>query len=455
MKERKSSKTILRDFGVNSAIGYGVLTRMWSVFAGPVTLLLIVTRFSKVEQGYYYTFSSLLALQIFFELGLLTVMAQFAAHEFAFLSWGEKGIINGSENHRSRFIDLLSKGFKWYAVAAILLIIILIPAGLYFFSSSTSGFVGFTWRMPWAFAVIGVGCNLMLIPFYAVITGSGDVASINRREMMGGIVGSVIAWLVIAFCGGLYAIPAVTSGSIVIGIIYLFKIKPCLVKAVFKQAFYSEKSSYTISWWSEVWPMQWKIALSWVSGYFIFQLFTPVLFKYYGPIRAGQMGITLTTVNSILGIAIMWLNTKNPEFGKLIALKKWIALDVLFNRVLNQILIVFSLLSVVLIIILTILQLFSIIPNRFLPISEIIVFLVATAGTLVVSCWATYMRAHKIESMMPLSLISAILMTISTLYFGIKFSSIGMVVGYFLITFLWGIPSTYLCLIKFKKKYQV
>jgi hypothetical protein len=32
-----------------------------------------------------------------------------------------------------------------------------------------------------------------LIPFYAVITGSGDVASINRREMMGGMAGYKIA----------------------------------------------------------------------------------------------------------------------------------------------------------------------------------------------------------------------------------------------------------------------
>lgn len=179
--------TILKSFGVNRAIGFGVLTRMWSALAGPLTILLIATRFSKVEQGYYYTFSSLLALQIFFELGLLTVLAQFAAHEFAFLSWGEKGEIKGSEAHRDRFVDLLGKGFKWYTVSAVLLIIALIPAGLYFFTQSPANVVEFTWRLPWALAVIGVGCNLLLIPFYAVITGSGDVASINRREMMGGM----------------------------------------------------------------------------------------------------------------------------------------------------------------------------------------------------------------------------------------------------------------------------
>ena len=188
---------ILRSFGVNRAIGFGVLTRMWGALAGPLTIFLIATRLTKVEQGYYYTFSSLLALQVFFELGLLTVLAQFVAHEFAFLSWGEKGEITGSKAHRDRFVDLLGKGFKWYTVSAVLLIIALIPAGLYFFTRSTANVVYFTWRLPWALAVIGVGCNVLLIPFYAVITGSGDVASINRREMMGGMAGSIIGWLVI------------------------------------------------------------------------------------------------------------------------------------------------------------------------------------------------------------------------------------------------------------------
>ncbi|MBV5329625.1 MAG: hypothetical protein JZU65_18690, partial [Chlorobium sp.] len=226
---------------------------MWSVLAGPLTILLIATRFSKIEQGYYYTFSSVLALQVFFELGLLTVLAQFAAHEFAFLSWGEKGEISGSEVHLDRFVDLLGKGFKWYTVSAVLLILVLIPAGFWFFTQSSVTSVDFSWRLPWALAVIGVGCNLLLIPFYAVITGSGDVASINRREMMGGMAGSIIGWLVIACGGGLYAIPAVTTGTIIVGVVYLFTSKPRLVKTAFSCAFGPPRSSHTISWWGEVW----------------------------------------------------------------------------------------------------------------------------------------------------------------------------------------------------------
>lgn len=446
---------ILRSFGVNRAIGFGVLTRMWSALAGPLTIILIATRFSKVEQGYYYTFSSLLALQVFFELGLLTVLAQFAAHEFAFLSWGEKGEITGSKAHRDRFVDLLGKGFKWYTVSAVLLIIALIPAGLYFFAQSPANVVDFTWRLPWALAVIGVGCNLLLIPFYAVITGSGDVASINRREMLGGMAGSVIGWLVIACGGGLYAIPAVTTGTIVVGVLYLFRSKPLLVATAFSHAFESQKPSHTISWWGEVWPMQWKIAISWVSGYFIFQLFTPVLFKFHGPVVAGQMGMTLSAVNAVQGVCLMWLQTRGPEFGKLIAQKRWQELDKSFNQILKQAMIVSVVLAIVAVIVITGLQLYTTIGTRFLPVLQVIIFLIAVCSNVIINGWAIYMRAHKQEPMLLLSIICAVLIGASTLFLGMKYSSMGMAVGYCLITVLYGIPSTYACLRRFKRHCQI
>lgn len=442
---------LLRSFGVNKAIGFGVLTRMWSALAGPLTILLIATRFSKVEQGYYYTFSSLLALQVFFELGLLTVLAQFAAHEFAFLEWGKKGEITGSDEHRERFVDLLGKGVKWYLVSAVLLIVALIPSGFYFFTQSPASVIEFTWRLPWALAVIGVGCNLLLIPFYAVITGSGDVASINRREMMGGMAGSLIGWLVIACGGGLYAIPAVTTGTIIVGVVYLFRSKPRLVQAAFSHAFGSLRSSYTISWWGEVWPMQWKIALSWVSGYFIFQLFTPVLFKFHGPVVAGQMGMTLSAVNAVQGVCIMWFQTRGPEFGKLIALKNWQRLDTSFNQILKQAMVVSAVLSVVAVMLIAGLQSYTTIGNRFLPVQSVMIFLVAVCCNVIINGWAIYMRAHRQEPMLLLSIIGAFLIGTSTFLLGMKYSSIGMAIGYCLITLLYGIPSTYACFKRFKE----
>lgn len=445
---------LLRMFGVNRAIGYGVLTRMWSALAGPLTILLIATRFSKVEQGFYYTFSSILALQVFFELGLLTVLAQFAAHEFAFLLWGEKGEVTGSDYHRDRFWDLLGKGVKWYTISAVLLIVALIPAGMWFFSQRSAEASAFSWKLPWALAVVGVGCNLLLIPFYAVITGSGDVASINRREMLGGMTGSVLGWLFIACGGGLYAIPAVTSGTILVGVLYLYKSKPRLVQTAYSHAFGSFVPKNRIAWWGEVWPMQWKIALSWVSGYFIFQLFTPVLFKFHGPVVAGQMGMTLTLANGLLGISLTWLHSRLPEFGKLIAVSKWEELDKHFKCAMIQCLSVSSIIFTIMIILVYFLQRYTTIGIRFLTIWQVFVLLLVASFNIIVNGLASYMRAHKQEPMLTISIVNAIFISISTLIFGTLYSSAGIVISNFIITLSYAVPATFLLWKKFKINYH-
>src|SRR6185369_3301792 len=81
---------------------------------------------------------------------------------------------------------------------------------------------------------------------------------------------------------------------------------------------YSVKE-HAIGWRREIWPFQWRIALSWLCGYFIFQIFTPVLFAFQGPVTAGQMGMSLTISSGIGSIAVAWMSTKAPVYGGLIA----------------------------------------------------------------------------------------------------------------------------------------
>ncbi|MFK2504393.1 hypothetical protein ACIXPB_19920, partial [Bacteroides fragilis] len=85
---------------------------------------------------------------------------------------------------------------------------------------------------------------------------------------------------------------------------------------------------------TEIFPYQWKIALSWISGYFIFQLFNPVLFATEGAVIAGQMGMTLAALNGIQSLSLSWMTTKIPLYSGLIAQKQYRQLDIIFNRTL-------------------------------------------------------------------------------------------------------------------------
>ena len=55
---------IAHAFDVDRAVLFGLLARIWSAGAGPLTALIIAATFSPAVQGYYYTFLNLLAFQI-------------------------------------------------------------------------------------------------------------------------------------------------------------------------------------------------------------------------------------------------------------------------------------------------------------------------------------------------------------------------------------------------------
>ena len=54
---------------------------------------------------------------------------------------------------------------------------------------------------------------------------------------------------------------------------------------------------------------------------FYFFVFVPVLFKYHGPLLAGQMGMTWSLVVILGLVSSSWLSPKAPVFGILIAKK--------------------------------------------------------------------------------------------------------------------------------------
>jgi len=438
---------MIKYFGINKAIFFGSIARIWSASAGAVTMVLIASQLSTIEQGYYYTFASLLALQVFFELGLVTVIAQFVSHEFSQLSWGAKGKILGNVEQRNRVLGLLGRSLKWYFFCSCCLIVILIIVGYLFFRDQAIS-IDFQWKLPWALAVLGVGINLLIIPFYALISGSGDVASVNFREMLGSIFGSILSWTILFFDGGLYSLSAATIGSTMVGMLYLIKKKPDLIKEAIIYSSNKKIVLNSISWRREVWPMQWKIALSWISGYFIFQLFTPILFKFHGASIAGQMGFTLAAVNAILGLCLLWPTTKMPEFGKLISAEKWGNLDLLFYKTRKQSIYVYCILSVIFILFILAAKEFANFGERFLSIEDIAPLVLSIFIQLIISNWAMYMRAFKQDPMVYLSVIGAILTGISTVVLGFFYSSTGQVYGYLFLGIFFGIPTTYA---KFKK----
>ena len=443
----------IKKFNLNPAIFYALSSRGWQLLAGPVTLFFIAHFFSANQQGFYYTFTSILLLQIFFEMGLSYVLIQFASHEFAYLRWSKWGAVTGGFKIK-RFKQLVLKSCHWYLVVAILFILFVMPAGWYFLGLKSTAGIGFHWRLPWALLVLATSINLMLTPLLAIIEGSGKVHEIYRLRFGQTLLGTIVSWLVIVAGGGLYCVVSIAIANAVVSIGWLSFKKPILLRWVYSlKAFKINTSNSLFCWWTEVWPMQWRIAISWMSGYFINQIFVPILFLYQSPVVAGQMGMSLAISVMVIFIGQAWLSVKAPFMGRLVAEKNWPGLEKMFFRLVWQSSIMVLICALGMVVVVYAGQRFAIF-QRLLPPGQMALLAASALLSHWINCIAQYLRSHKRDPFMILSVIGAILIASSAWYFGRSYSSYGIVLSVVLINLFYGLPTALWFWVKYRKAWQ-
>ena len=92
---------------MDKSIAYSSGARIVQGFTGVASVFFITTFLTGVEQGFYYTFGSILALQVFFELGLTGIMTQYVAHEASHLQLNDDCQYEGEERYKSRLASLI------------------------------------------------------------------------------------------------------------------------------------------------------------------------------------------------------------------------------------------------------------------------------------------------------------------------------------------------------------
>ena len=127
-------KTFARKIGMDKSIAYTSGSRIIQGFTGVASVFFITTFLTGVEQGFYYTFGSILALQVFFEMGLTGIMTQYVAHEASHLQLVDNCHYVGEQKYQSRLASLVHFCIKWYGVLAILIFVFLIVVGFFYFS---------------------------------------------------------------------------------------------------------------------------------------------------------------------------------------------------------------------------------------------------------------------------------------------------------------------------------
>ena len=150
--------------------------------------------------------------------------------------------------------------------------------------------------------------------------------------------------------------------------------------------------------------------------------------------------MSLTLLNAIQNLSMSWINTKVFCFSELIALRRYFELDRIFNKVLKQSVFISGFLLALVFITIFIFRESNIyikninIADRFLDYKPMFFLALSLFLNQFVFSWATYLRCHKREPYMWLSIITAVLCLLSTFLLGNIFGVLGITFGYFIIT---------------------
>ena len=437
-------KTLAKQFGVDRAIAYTVLARIVQAGGGLLLIALISLFLTQEEQGFYYTFGSIAAIQIFFELGLNSIITQYVAHESVHLTWTTDQMPGGDPVHLSRLSSLLHFSIKVFSVLALVIFIALEISGYYFFTEYGNSEV--RWQLPWQAIALSTSLMMIINPVLAFLEGLGKVKEVARMRLGQSILNIITIALVFLFHGNLLALG-------IAGLISFCYLLACVLLSHYRSLLvfiYRQKGKWVVHYWKEIFPYQYKIALSWVSGYFIFQLFNPVLFAMEGAVVAGQMGMTLAALSGISTLSMSWINTKVPLFSGMIAQQKFAELDVVFDRTTKQLMLAnIGLIILFMVFVLGMRMLGISLSERFLPMWALILLSATIVANQLVFSWATYLRCHKQEPYLLNSIVGGVLCAASTFFLGNRFGLIGIVAGYTFLTIIIGLPWAY---IVFKKR---
>jgi hypothetical protein len=385
-----------------------LLQRTWQAFAGLITVLLVATYFSPLEQGWYYAFTSLAALVSLIELGLSSAILHSTAFYFSEKKSNQLLVL---EEKKPIFFSFIKQAFYKYLRLSLIYISLLSFFGYLYFNEKGIYAELIEWKAQWFLLIIFTAISLLISPFLSIVEGAGSISEVYFVRLMQGILASISCWIVIVNNGTLWATVIIPFVSTFVAVIWLKNWRYDLIK----KSNYSYSNNNLFKWDKEIKPLQNKVAISWLGAYFMSQLSTPILFFYCDPVVAGKMGLSLTIAHMIGHLSQIPIIKTIPNLYITSFNKSFTFKDNLFSKSVGEFLLFFILGSC-----LFVLVFIYILPveysNRLLSLVEILKLLIFVLFYQICQAFSIHLRAFKFEPLFPIYALGAFLTVFGSIY---------------------------------------
>ena len=367
-----------------------VASRVLNAVFGIVTILFITYKFSSKMQGYYYTFNSVIQLQVFFDAGIAFVLTQTASRYIGkYKDLTDNGILVSDISISALFYSAL----RFYSISALLFFISVTVGGYFFFQFHDDGRT--VWKVAWIIVSFATSLNLLSLPFTALAEGLGMVLSVARLRLLQALLIPLVLWVALLSGYGLLSMGFASLSMFAVSLVWIYKNR--LVFLNYSVIFRSRRVRLDEE--NDIRSFQWKTSVSWLSGYFVYQIYNPILFSTIGPEDAGKVGLIMSIVISISFLISAYINTKIPKLGALAAGKmqseyEFLRLQIIKNTLILSLVLYISFVVVVYIVEKTQMPL----SHRLIPIYSVILSAIWGFLNVIYNLRMTFMRSFGKDS---------------------------------------------------------
>lgn len=259
----------------------------------------VVWRLSPVEQGVFFVYMSLGALLLLSDFGLAYASLQTASH---------LAVPDGE----GKFARFRQKAHRLnLRILSIAVVLVGAFGALILSSRLNAEHPEMHWAASWAAFIFAVFLTQLLNLELTLIEGGKSPPLAWSIRFFQELVSGVVFIAALIGGAGLWSLAAYWAARFAFTAIWLSTTRSGFAKP-------SGPADATFDWRKEVWPFQWKIGLSVLCGFLIFQAFNPIVLVEQGPIVAGQFGMSLALMNMLLIVTTVWPLSQAPRYGGLI-----------------------------------------------------------------------------------------------------------------------------------------
>ena len=181
---------VLSVLKINSDLLSTAVNSGWRVVSGPLMLAFIPLYLTSVQQGYWYTFSSLAALVVFADMGFSTIVLQFAAHSFSGLSFDENKNIHGDKIQLWKLSSFFRFSTRWMLKVGLIVFPIIMIGGYFFLNTKQEDV---DWKMPWLIFSLSSFVVFINACIFSFFEGCNSVSLLQSVRFRVSVCQSIVA----------------------------------------------------------------------------------------------------------------------------------------------------------------------------------------------------------------------------------------------------------------------